>query len=87
LKSVRSFNESPYIRAAGGFLGNLDEHNFGRLFVAWMTAGQDQKPRIRFASSGDGARSFANAVDISWSNPRRQSSRSVQKLDLIETLG
>jgi hypothetical protein len=37
----------------------------GRLFAAWMTEGREQRPRIRLAWSGDGAKSFSKPEDIS----------------------
>jgi len=37
----------------------------GALYIAWMTEGKDERPRIEFAHSDDGARSFSQPFDIS----------------------
>ena len=42
----------------------LAESN-GALCVAWMTEGREERPRIRFARSADGAKSFSAPIDIS----------------------
>ena len=35
------------------------------LCIAWMTEGREERPRIRFARSADGAKSFSAPIDIS----------------------
>lgn len=37
----------------------------GALYIAWMTEGKDEHPRIELARSGDGARSFGHPSDVS----------------------
>jgi hypothetical protein len=63
-ESVRVHDDGWKLRGCPDCGATLAESN-GTLYIAWMTEGKDERPRIEFARSNDGARSFSQPVDIS----------------------